>query len=161
MENNQALRKNLALRVDYTEDESKTALPPSGEDSNSPAGEGIDLKAIREAIGRVEAEAKATVAAENRARSEARARALAEERARIDAAASAEAYQSAKAEEEAIAASKEALSALKRLGDEIGTLHVSESLLRAQVVAGDLAAAIKLGDAIHNTTEPQQIPGLG
>ena len=60
-----------------------------------PPNSRVDLKAIRQAIARVEAEAKATVAAENRARAETQARALAEERARTDAEASAEAHRSA------------------------------------------------------------------
>ncbi len=57
----------------------------------------------------------------------------------------------------ALAAAKEAHSALRRLGDELGTLHVSESLLRAQVVAGDLGAAIKLGPKVSEEAERLEI----
>ncbi|MEZ4271518.1 MAG: hypothetical protein R3C68_08825 [Myxococcota bacterium] len=49
---------------------------------------------------------------------------------------------------EAIAALKEAQAALRKLGDEVGTLHVSESLLRGQILAGDLASAVRLGPKI-------------
>jgi hypothetical protein len=94
------------------------ATAPEGENAENSvtpqpefAAGGIDLKSIREAIARVEAEAKATVAAENRAHAEARARALAEDRARTDAAATAEAYHSAKANEEALAGSTARLAA--------------------------------------------------
>lgn len=45
----------------------------------------------------------------------------------------------------ALLVAREALAALKRLGDEIGTLHVSELLLSAEIAAGDLAAALRLG----------------
>ena len=44
----------------------------------------MDLKSIRAAISRVEAEARATVAAESRAFAQARARAVAEDRAELD-----------------------------------------------------------------------------
>ena len=43
----------------------------------------IDVKGIREAIARVEAEARATVAAETRLKAEMQARALAESRAQV------------------------------------------------------------------------------
>ncbi|TFW34984.1 hypothetical protein E4O92_02560, partial [Massilia horti] len=46
----------------------------------------LEMRAMKEAIARVEAEAKANCAAESRAAAEARARALAEERAAMDAA---------------------------------------------------------------------------
>ncbi|MBV8125164.1 MAG: hypothetical protein JO370_13945, partial [Paucibacter sp.] len=49
----------------------------------------MEMKAIQEAIARVEAEAKAACAAESRAHAEARARALAEDRGAMDAAAAA------------------------------------------------------------------------
>ena len=55
METNQAMRNNLKAQ---SLEEDELASP-------SPRGN-VDLKAIREAIARVEAEAKATVAAENR-----------------------------------------------------------------------------------------------
>ena len=57
----------------------------------------MEMKAIQEAIARVEAEAKAACAAENRAHAESRARALAEDRAAMDAAAAAAAQQNAQA----------------------------------------------------------------
>jgi hypothetical protein len=105
METNQALRKNLSLQaadagnddfIDTVTDAPKTGARVAG----------MDLKTIREAIARVEAEAKATVTAENRAYAEAHARSLAEDRVQADAAAIAEANRNAKAAEEAIAASR-------------------------------------------------------
>ena len=106
METNQAMHKDLTGKP-LEEDDPALTSDSSGI---------IDLKAIREAIARVEAEAKATVAEENRAVAEARARALAEERARIEAAAAAEAYQNAKAAEEAIAAGRARLEAERQAG---------------------------------------------
>ena len=104
MEMSQALRKNLSLQATASENDdvidSTIDVPKSG----ARVG-GMDLKAIREAIARVEAEAKATVTAENRAYAEARARSLAEDRVQTDAAAIAEANKHARAAEEAIAAS--------------------------------------------------------
>jgi tetratricopeptide (TPR) repeat protein len=57
----------------------------------------------------------------------------------------------------AVAAAKEALAALRRLGDEIGSLHVSESLLRAHIATGDLASAIRLGPRISDQAEKLEI----
>ena len=62
-----------------------------------PQREHLEQRAIKEGIARVEAEAKAAVAAENRANAEARARSLAEERAAIDAEAAAAALANAPA----------------------------------------------------------------
>jgi tetratricopeptide (TPR) repeat protein len=57
----------------------------------------------------------------------------------------------------AVTASREALQALRKLGDEIGTLHVSESLLRSMIVAGDLTSAIRLGPKVADQAERLQI----
>src|SRR4051812_28323503 len=104
METNQAVRKNLSLQQNDAENDahiesSVAAIEAPIKDGARVAG--MDLKAIRAAIARVEAEAKATVTAENRAHAEARARSLAEERAIADAAAIAEANKNAQAAEEA------------------------------------------------------------
>ena len=61
---------------------------------------------------------------------------------------------------QAVAAAREALTALKRLGDEIGSLHVTESLLFAQIVAGDLAAAIRVGPKLSEQAEALQVRDL-
>ncbi|MEE8408715.1 MAG: tetratricopeptide repeat protein, partial [Myxococcota bacterium] len=53
----------------------------------------------------------------------------------------------------AVIATREALQALRKLGDELGTLHVSESLLRALIVAGDLTSAIRLGPKVAGQAE--------
>jgi len=66
----------------------------------------MDLHAIRAAIARVEAEARASVAAENRAYIEARARAAAEERAQLDHQAESEESQLADSERNARQASQ-------------------------------------------------------
>ena len=50
--------------------------------------------------------------------------------------------------EEAVEAGREAMLALRKLGDDLGTLHVSELLLRAYIAAGDLASAIRLGPRV-------------
>ena len=71
----------------------------------------IDVKGIREAIARVEAEARATVAAENRAQTEARARSLAEERAQTDVEATALAQRKVDLEEGAIISGRARLEA--------------------------------------------------
>ncbi len=57
----------------------------------------------------------------------------------------------------ALGAAKESSAALKKLGDEIGWLHVSESLLRAQIIAGDLAGAIRLGPKVSEQAEALEI----
>ncbi|MYM90959.1 hypothetical protein GTP91_27760, partial [Rugamonas sp. FT82W] len=56
------------------------SLHDPDEPSHTPRA-AMEMKAIQEAIARVEADAKAACAAENRAHAEARARALAEDRA--------------------------------------------------------------------------------
>ncbi len=53
----------------------------------------------------------------------------------------------------AVAGAREAQQALRRLGDELGTLHVSETLLRAMIVAGDLAGAIRIGPKVSDHAE--------
>ncbi|MEO0812094.1 MAG: HTH domain-containing protein, partial [Myxococcota bacterium] len=45
----------------------------------------------------------------------------------------------------------------RRLGDELGQMHCSESLLRAMVVAGDLAGAIRLGPRVSDQAEKLEI----
>ncbi len=52
---------------------------------------------------------------------------------------------------------KQALQALRKLGDEMGTLHVSEALLRALIAAGDLAGAIRLGPKVSEQAEKLEI----
>ncbi|HET6346867.1 MAG TPA: tetratricopeptide repeat protein, partial [Myxococcota bacterium] len=47
--------------------------------------------------------------------------------------------------EAALAHAREAQQSLRRLGDELGVLHVSETLMRIYLHAGDLASALKLG----------------
>jgi hypothetical protein len=71
----------------------------------------IDIKGIREAIARVEAEARATVAAENRVQVETRARNLAEERAETDVKAAQIAQQKIELEQAAIHSGKLRLEA--------------------------------------------------
>ncbi|MEO0459350.1 MAG: AAA family ATPase [Myxococcota bacterium] len=58
---------------------------------------------------------------------------------------------------EAVASIKEALSIHRRLGDEPSQIHCSESLLRAMVVAGDLAGAIRLGPRVSDQAEKLEI----
>lgn len=53
----------------------------------------------------------------------------------------------------AAAAARDALAAVKRLGDELGSLHVSELLISAQLASGDLAAAIRLGPRLSEQAE--------
>jgi tetratricopeptide (TPR) repeat protein len=55
--------------------------------------------------------------------------------------------------DEAVTAIRESQQALRKLGDDIGLLHVSESLLRAYILAGDLAAAIRLGPKVRDHAE--------
>jgi len=76
MDMNQATRNKLNGQ--------DTSLEDDDIDAGSPAARpgAVDLKAIREAIARVEAEAKATVAAENRAHAEAHPPPLAQNHAR-------------------------------------------------------------------------------
>lgn len=57
----------------------------------------------------------------------------------------------------AVTASREALQSLRRLGDELGALHVSESLLRSMIVAGDLTSAIRLGPKVADQAERLKI----
>jgi tetratricopeptide (TPR) repeat protein len=52
---------------------------------------------------------------------------------------------------------KQALQALRKLGDEMGTLHTSEALLRALIAAGDLAGAIRLGPKVSDQAEKLEI----
>jgi tetratricopeptide (TPR) repeat protein len=57
----------------------------------------------------------------------------------------------------AVTAAKEALQSLRRLGDEIGTLHSSETLLHSLIAAGDLAGAIRLGPRVSDQAEKLEI----
>jgi len=57
----------------------------------------------------------------------------------------------------AVAAAKESMTGLRRMGDEVGALHVAEFLLRAQLVAGDLAGAMRLGPRIRDEAEQLQV----
>jgi len=150
METNQALRKNLSLQaadagnddfIDTVTDAPKTGARVAG----------MDLKTIREAIARVEAEAKATVTAENRAYAEAHARSLAEDRVQADAAAIAEANRNAKAAEEAIAASRARLEVERqaRAASEARTVAVNKEIaeLRARTEADTQLGIIAIGRA--------------
>ncbi|MEK7706303.1 MAG: hypothetical protein AAB426_15185, partial [Myxococcota bacterium] len=53
----------------------------------------------------------------------------------------------------AVVAAKEAQQGLKKLGDELGSLHASEFLLRAEVVSGDLVSAMRLGQRVRDEAE--------
>ena len=57
----------------------------------------------------------------------------------------------------AVSLGKQALQALRKLGDEMGTLHTSEALLRALIAAGDLAGAIRLGPKVSDQAEKLEI----
>lgn len=57
----------------------------------------------------------------------------------------------------AVATIKEALAIYRRLGDEPGQIHCSECLLRAMVVAGDLAGAMRLGPRLSEQAEKLEI----
>jgi len=61
---------------------------------------------------------------------------------------------------QAVAAAREAQAALKRLGDEIGSLHVTESLVVAQILSGDLASAIRNGSKLSEQAEVLQVRDL-
>lgn len=120
------------------------------------ANSGIDVQAIRDAIGRLESEAKATVAAENRARAEARARALAEERARIDSAAGKAAHASALAAEQAIAAAKTLLESERqaRAASEQKTRAIQNEIA---AIAARTAADATAAQAAQIRTAAEQI----
>ncbi|MBI5511767.1 MAG: hypothetical protein HY903_23675 [Deltaproteobacteria bacterium] len=57
----------------------------------------------------------------------------------------------------AVSLGKLSLQSLRKLGDEMGMLHVSEALLRASVVAGDVAGAIRLGPKVSEQAEKLEI----
>lgn len=57
----------------------------------------------------------------------------------------------------AVSHCKEAVQQLRKLGDELGTLHVSETHLRALVVAGDLPGAVRLGLRVSEHAERLEI----
>ncbi len=57
----------------------------------------------------------------------------------------------------AVQAAKEATQTLRRLGDEIGTLHCNESLMWAQLAAGDVSAALKLGPKLSEQAETMEV----
>ncbi|MEE2962025.1 MAG: hypothetical protein VYA34_14920 [Myxococcota bacterium] len=50
--------------------------------------------------------------------------------------------------EEAAEYAKNSMQGLRKLGDDLGTLHVSELLLRSLIASGDLGTAIKFGPKI-------------
>lgn len=52
---------------------------------------------------------------------------------------------------------REATQSLRRLGDELGVLHVSETLLRAHLCTGDLGAALRLGPKLRDHAEQLQV----
>jgi CHASE3 domain sensor protein len=85
MDSNQSLLNKFSLgnfSLDQRMDQKEDFLSsPDDLESNSR----IDVKGIREAIARVEAEARATVASETRLKAEAQARAMAEARAQAEA----------------------------------------------------------------------------
>ncbi len=54
---------------------------------------------------------------------------------------------------EAMTVSQEAMQSLRRLGDDVGSLHSSEVLLRASVISGDLSGAIRLGPRVSSHAE--------
>ncbi|MBJ80084.1 MAG: hypothetical protein CMH60_02080 [Myxococcales bacterium] len=56
---------------------------------------------------------------------------------------------------------KTAATSLRKLGDELGTLHATESLLRAYLVKGDLVLAIKLGPRLRTMAENLGIREIG
>ena len=52
---------------------------------------------------------------------------------------------------------KEALHSLRRLGDELGALHVSEWLLRAELVAGDVANVLRTGPKVVENAQRLEV----
>ncbi len=57
----------------------------------------------------------------------------------------------------AVVATKDAMQSLRRLGDELGALHCSESHLCTLIAAGDLAGAIRLGPKVSDQAEKLEI----
>ncbi len=138
MESNQALRKNPSLRDIFSEDEECAGGELVALRGAVPVNGGIDLKSIREAIARIEAETKITVAAENRSLAETRARSLAEDRVRADSAAAAEVYRKARAANEVrtAAANKEIAELRARIGadTQAGLLAIECAKAEQQVL---------------------------
>ncbi|MDP7039901.1 MAG: hypothetical protein QGI45_12130 [Myxococcota bacterium] len=62
---------------------------------------------------------------------------------------------------DAIVGIKTAATSLRKLGDELGALHATESLLRAYLVKGDLVLAIKLGPRLRGMAENLGIREIG
>ena len=60
--------------------------------------------------------------------------------------------------DQALENAREALTNLRRLGDELGVLHVSETLLRAYLYAGDLAMALRLGPKLRDLAARLEVP---
>ena len=58
----------------------------------------------------------------------------------------------------ALESARDALTNLRRLGDELGVLHVSETLLRAYLYAGDLAMALRLGPKLRDLAARLEVP---
>ena len=59
--------------------------------------------------------------------------------------------------EKALEAGREAMQALRKLGDDLGTLYTSENLLRAYIINGDLSNAIRLGPRVGAHAERVEI----
>lgn len=162
MESNQALRKNPSLHDIFSEDEECAGGELVALRSAVPVNGGVDLKSIREAIARIEAETKITVAAENRSLAETRARSLADDRIRADSAAAAEVYRSAKAAEESVAASRARLDAERkaRAANEVRPAAANKEIaeLRARIGADTQAGllAIECAKAEQQVLEAMQ-----
>lgn len=58
---------------------------------------------------------------------------------------------------EAVEAGKEAMVALRKLGDDLGTLYTSVNLLRAYIINGDLSNAIRLGPRVGAHAERVEV----
>lgn len=52
---------------------------------------------------------------------------------------------------------KDASQALRKLGDDLGTMHVTEWLLRSQLASGDLASAMRLGPRLREHADRLEI----
>ena len=48
---------------------------------------------------------------------------------------------------------QESVQSLRRLGDELGVMHVSETLLKAKLCLGDIAGALRLGPKLRDHAE--------
>ena len=59
--------------------------------------------------------------------------------------------------EAALAHARAAVQTLRRLGDELGTLHVSENLMRIHLRLGDLSRCLRLGRALRDQAAIAQV----